>query len=145
MGVLCRLDAEFQNMLDQIALVTGPEIWRKVDVIREARSKQVRAEEHVFVVYMYTCTFLVSLRTDFRLQLAAFNESTVGLLQNIFFVRQLRAMEAFFGMAQQHAATLHGASANSCLFDDEQLAKPIKFFIAEYVRKHVRPSRHPHL
>ena len=47
--LFCRLDAEFQNMLDQIALVTGPEIWRKVDVIREARSKQVR-KEHVLIM-----------------------------------------------------------------------------------------------
>ena len=36
-----RLDAEFHSMLDLISKVTGPDIWRKVDVIREARSIQV--------------------------------------------------------------------------------------------------------
>ena len=52
-------------MLDLIAKVTGPEIWRKVDVIKEARSIQVSVlHVHVLVhvtehAYMYTLMLCV--------------------------------------------------------------------------------------
>ena len=45
-------------------------------------------------------------------------------------------MQEFFHMCTQLAANLQGIDGGNC-YDDEQLTKPIKRFIAEYVRKQV--------
>ena len=54
----------------------------------------------------------------------------------LFFVRRLQAMQDFFHMCTQFAAAIQGLDGGSC-YDDEQLSKPIKRFIADYVRKQV--------
>ena len=45
-------------------------------------------------------------------------------------------MQDFFHMCTQFAAAIQGLDGGSC-YDDEQLSKPIKRFIADYVRKQV--------
>jgi PI-3-kinase-related kinase SMG-1 len=60
----------------------------------------------------------------------------LSLLSDIFFVKRLIAMQEFFHNCRQMALTLHGRQGGP-VFDDEQLAKPIKKFIAEFVRKQV--------
>lgn len=40
-GLFTRLDTDFAAMLDAISKVQVPDIWRKVDVIKEASSIQV--------------------------------------------------------------------------------------------------------
>ena len=57
----------------------------------------------------------------------------------LFFVRRLQVMQDFFHMCTQFAAAVQGLEGGSS-FDDEQLCKPIKRFIADYVRKQVRDS-----
>ena len=54
----------------------------------------------------------------------------------LFFVRRLQVMQEFFHMCTQFAAAAQGLDGGSC-YDDEQLCKPIKRFIADYVRKQV--------
>ncbi|CAH1794898.1 unnamed protein product [Owenia fusiformis] len=107
-GLFTRLDADFSDMLEAISSIDVPDIWRKVDVIQEAKS----------------------------LQLSAFNESTIGLICNLFFVKRLQAMSEFFTLCQAQASALLGTK-DCVLHDDEYLAKPVKEFIAEYVRKQV--------
>jgi len=46
-------------------------------------------------------------------------------------------MQEFFHMCTQFAAAIQGLDGGSC-FDEEQLSRPIKRFIADYVRKQVR-------
>ena len=45
-------------------------------------------------------------------------------------------MQEFFHMATQLAAALQGMNGGA-VFDDEQMARPIKKYIAEFVRKQV--------
>ena len=40
-GLFTRLDADFTEMQEALGKLNIPDIWRKVDVVREARSMQV--------------------------------------------------------------------------------------------------------
>ena len=42
-GLFTRLDTDFTTMLDTVMKLDTPAVWRKVDVVKEARSLQVRA------------------------------------------------------------------------------------------------------
>nr|KAG5704900.1 hypothetical protein BaRGS_003883 [Batillaria attramentaria] len=67
----------------------------------------------------------------------AFNQllqDTRSLLSALFFLKRLQAMQEFFHMVTQLAAALQGLNGGA-VYDDEQMAKPIKKFIAEFVRK----------
>ena len=70
-------------------------------------------------------------------QLSSFTKNTRGLLQNLFFVKRLQVIQEFFHMCTQFAAAIQGLDGGNC-YDDEQLSRPIKRFIADYVRRQVR-------
>ena len=40
-GLFTRLDDEFTNLLEAVDAINVPDIWKKVDAVREARSMQV--------------------------------------------------------------------------------------------------------
>ena len=40
-GLFTRLDDEFTNLLEAVDAINVPNIWKKVDAVREARSMQV--------------------------------------------------------------------------------------------------------
>ncbi|KAL5019170.1 hypothetical protein ScPMuIL_004892 [Solemya velum] len=107
-GLFTQLDNEFAELLEAFDALRVPDVWRKVDAVRDAKS----------------------------MQLSSFSMSTQGMLSSMFFVKRLQAMQEFFHMCTQFAATLQGLEGGSC-YDDEQMSKPIKKFIAEYVRKQV--------
>jgi len=48
-------------------------------------------------------------------------------------------MQEFFHMCTQFAAAIQGLEGGNC-YDDEQFARPIKRFIADFVRKQVMKS-----
>ncbi|XP_077980517.1 serine/threonine-protein kinase SMG1-like [Glandiceps talaboti] len=132
-GLFTQIDAVFSELLDCFnRLVVTPE-WNKIDVIREARS----------------------------LQCYIFTDSTRQILADIFFIKRLQAMQDFFSLCKQHAYTFKGdhsdmyhlsnggmmvngqntplytldsIDASLNLYHDEQLSKPIKRFIADFVR-----------
>jgi PI-3-kinase-related kinase SMG-1 len=60
----------------------------------------------------------------------------------LFFLKRIQAMQEFFHMATQLAAALQGMNGGA-VFDEEQMARPIKKFIAEFVRKQVRNALSP--
>lgn len=41
-GLFTRLDDEFHTVLECVDTMSVPDVWKKVDVIREAKSLQVR-------------------------------------------------------------------------------------------------------
>lgn len=47
-GLFTRLDADFTSMLDATAQLDVPDCWSKIDVVKEARSMQVR-------IYCFWC------------------------------------------------------------------------------------------
>ncbi|OWF37806.1 serine/threonine-protein kinase SMG1-like [Mizuhopecten yessoensis] len=107
-GLFTRLEHEFSDLMEAMDYLQVPDVWRKVDAVREGKS----------------------------MQLSSFTRSTRGYLSSLFFIKRLQAMREFFHMCTQFAVNLQGLEGGNC-FDDEQLSKPIKKFIAEYVRKQV--------
>ncbi|KAK3583612.1 hypothetical protein CHS0354_039435 [Potamilus streckersoni] len=107
-GLFARLESEFTELMDSMDFIQVPDAWRKVDLVREAKS----------------------------MQLSSFTSTTRNLLTSLFFVKRLQLMQDFFRMCTQFAAAIQGLDGGNC-FDDEQLSRPVKKFIAEYVRKQV--------
>ncbi|ESO84130.1 hypothetical protein LOTGIDRAFT_229624 [Lottia gigantea] len=109
-GLFTRLEDEFNILMEAIdhIILLVPESWKKIDAVRDAKA----------------------------LQLSSFTSGTRNLLSAIFFVRRLQAMQEFFHMVTQYAAALQGLDVGVS-YDDDQLAKPVKKFIAEYVRKQI--------
>lgn len=107
-GLFTRLEDEFTGLMEAMDSLKVPEVWRKVDAVREGKA----------------------------MQLSSFTSSTRHYLSSLFFVKRLQAMQTFFHMCTQYAANLQGIEGGNC-YDDEQLSRPIKRFIAEYVRKQV--------
>ncbi|KAL4241086.1 Serine/threonine-protein kinase smg1 [Mactra antiquata] len=107
-GLFIRLDDKFSALLECVDMLQVPDIWKKVDVIREAKS----------------------------LQLSSFTVDTRSLLSCLFFIRRLQVMQEFFHMCTQFAAAVQGLEGGNS-YDDEQLSRPVKRFIADYVRKQI--------
>ncbi|XP_048758488.2 serine/threonine-protein kinase SMG1-like [Ostrea edulis] len=107
-GLFTRLEDEFIGLMDSMDSLQVPEVWKKVDAVREGKA----------------------------MQLSSFTTSTRQYLSSLFFVKRLQAMQTFFHMCTQYAANLQGIEGGNC-YDDDQLSRPIKRFIAEYVRKQV--------
>lgn len=84
---------------------------------------------------MYIYDFCI----PFKLQLSSFTLDTRGLLSSLFFIRRLQVMQEFFHMCTQFAAAVQGLEGGNS-YDDEQLSRPVKRFIADYVRKQVCTS-----
>ncbi|XP_041362847.1 serine/threonine-protein kinase SMG1-like [Gigantopelta aegis] len=105
-GLFTRLEDEFTHLLEAMDAVQIPDAWKKVDAVREAKA----------------------------MQLSPFTLNTRGMLNALFFLKRIQAMQDFFHMVTQFAAALQGLDGGMS-FDDEQMAKPVKRFIAEYVRK----------
>ncbi|XP_052759875.1 serine/threonine-protein kinase SMG1-like [Mya arenaria] len=107
-GLFTRLEDEFSTLLECIDGLQVPTVWKKVDVIKEAKS----------------------------LQLSSFTRNTRSLLSSLFFLRRLQVMKEFFHMCTQFAAAILGMEGGNCV-DDEQFTRPIKRYIADYVRKQI--------
>ncbi|GFO31315.1 serine/threonine-protein kinase smg1, partial [Plakobranchus ocellatus] len=107
-GLFTRLESDFAEVLDSVALLDVPIVWKKVDTVREAKS----------------------------MQLSNFSSATRPLLVNLFFLKRLQTIQEFFFMATQLAAAMQGLTGG-VIYDDEQMAKPVKKFIADFVRKQV--------
>ncbi|XP_062590366.1 serine/threonine-protein kinase SMG1-like isoform X1 [Saccostrea cucullata] len=107
-GLFTRLEEEFTGLMEAMDSLLVPDVWRKVDAVREGKA----------------------------MQLSSFTSSTRHYLSSLFFVKRLQTMQAFFHMCTQYAANLQGIEGGNC-YDDEQLSRPVKRYIAEYVRKQV--------
>lgn len=114
-GLFTKLESDMTDLLTSLNQLNPPILWRKVDLVREAAS---------FVPPIHL-------------------PSTRSILYDIFFLKRLQTMQQFFSLCQEFAHSLQIPSLNrnserdtsSHLLTDEQLFKPVKLFIAEYVRK----------
>ncbi|XP_067130817.1 serine/threonine-protein kinase SMG1 [Centruroides vittatus] len=115
-GLFTKLESDMTDLLTSLNHLNPPILWRKVDLVREAAS---------FVPPIHLA-------------------STRSILYDIFFLKRLQAMQQFFSLCQEFSRSLQIPSQSrnseretSHLLTDEQLFKPVKLFIAEYVRKQV--------
>ncbi|XP_044160054.1 LOW QUALITY PROTEIN: serine/threonine-protein kinase SMG1 [Bufo gargarizans] len=127
-GMFAQVETAFGLLLEKLKQMEIPPAWRKVDIIREARSTQVNFFE---------------------------DEELRRVLDEIFFLKRLQTIREFFRLCGVFSQTLSGKSPiddqtpvngpvqlvnvktmyrNSSL-SEEQMAKPIKSFTADFVRQ----------
>ncbi|XP_023677609.2 serine/threonine-protein kinase SMG1 isoform X1 [Paramormyrops kingsleyae] len=128
-GMFTQLEAAFGLLVEKLNKMEVPPAWRKVDVLREARAAQAH--------------FFDSPRQR-------------QVLEDVFFIRRLQAICDFFRLCGSFAQTLAGtclppaddaAPSNgpvpltktvfrgAAVVSEDQMARPIKTFTADFVRQ----------
>ncbi|XP_043946465.1 serine/threonine-protein kinase SMG1-like [Protopterus annectens] len=127
-GMFVQVETSFGLLIEKLNKMEVPLAWRKIDIIKEARSTQVNFFDD-----------------DHHRQ----------VLEEIFFLKRLQTIKEFFRLCGTFAQTLSGTIPNedsgivngpvqmvnvkslyrnSC-FSEDQMAKPIKAFTADFVRQ----------
>uniref|UniRef100_A0A8C3BLY3 non-specific serine/threonine protein kinase n=1 Tax=Cairina moschata TaxID=8855 RepID=A0A8C3BLY3_CAIMO len=127
-GMFAQVETAFGLLIEKLNKMEIPVAWRKIDIIREARSTQVNFFD---------------------------DDNNRQVLEEIFFLKRLQTIKEFFRLCGTFSKTLSGISSledqnavngpvqivnvkalyrNSC-FSEDQMAKPIKAFTADFVRQ----------
>ncbi|KAM9392172.1 serine/threonine-protein kinase SMG1 [Pholidichthys leucotaenia] len=134
-GMFTQLETAFGQLTEKLSSLEVPPLWKKVDVLREARATQLH--------------FFDSL-------------SQRQLMEDIFFLKRLQTIRDFFRLCSSFAHTLSGScppaedsspsngpgslgkplyrrpsstGSGTAVVSEEQMIRPIKAFTAEFVRQ----------
>lgn len=105
-GLFEKLSQEITNLVQTLGNLDVPKSWKKLDHVKDARN----IAPHIF------------------------NTQVRGILEDIFFLKRIKAITDFFVLAQDMSATLKGVGSG-VVYSDEQLTKPVKQFIAEFISR----------
>uniref|UniRef100_S4RYT5 SMG1 nonsense mediated mRNA decay associated PI3K related kinase n=1 Tax=Petromyzon marinus TaxID=7757 RepID=S4RYT5_PETMA len=135
-GMFAQVDSSFTQLTEQLVQLEVPAAWRKVDVLREARALQA----HIIDLelnrrFMQDVFFLKRLQTiqEFFTQCRAYAQTLAGI----------RSMEegggsiiagSFNGPSLSAASKLALVALRPTCLGEEQLARPVKAFTADFVR-----------
>ncbi|XP_063170959.1 serine/threonine-protein kinase SMG1 [Candoia aspera] len=127
-GMFAQVETAFGLLVEKLNKMEIPAAWRKIDIIREARSTQANFFD---------------------------DDNNRQVLEEIFFLKRLQTIKEFFRLCGTFSKTLSGINSiedqntvngpvpmvnvktlyrNSC-FSEDQMAKPIKAFTADFVRQ----------
>ncbi|XP_053551228.1 serine/threonine-protein kinase SMG1 isoform X2 [Bombina bombina] len=127
-GMFAQVETAFTSLIEKLQKMEIPQSWRKIDIIREARSTQVNYFE---------------------------DDELRRVLDEIFFIKRLQTIKEFFRLCGTFSQTLSGKCSledqnpvngpmqlvnikplyrNTC-FSEDQMSKPIKAFTADFVRQ----------
>ncbi|KAG9334965.1 hypothetical protein JZ751_006188 [Albula glossodonta] len=128
-GTFAQLETAFGLLIDKLNKMEVPAAWRKIDVIREARAAQVNFFD----------------KAQHR-----------QVLEEIFFLKRLHGIREFFRLCGSFSQTLSGTCSpppedavpsngpvglvkppyrGASAMSEEQMARPIKAFTADFVRQ----------
>lgn len=105
-GLFEKLSQEIINLVQTLGTLDVPKSWKKLDHVKDARN----IAPHIF------------------------NTQVQGILEDIFFLKKIKTITDFFTLAQDMSATLKGIGSG-VVYSDEQLTKPVKQFIAEFISR----------
>lgn len=105
-GLFEKLSQEITNLVQSLGTLDVPKSWKKLDHVKDARN----IAPHIF------------------------NSQVRSILEDIFFLKRIKTITDFFALAQDMAATLKGIGSG-VVYTDEQLTKPVKQFIAEFISR----------
>ncbi|OCT64106.1 hypothetical protein XELAEV_18045208mg [Xenopus laevis] len=127
-GMFAQVETAYGLLVEKLKKMEVPQAWRKVDIIREARSTQVNFFD---------------------------DDGLQRVLDEIFFLKRLQTIREFFRLCGIFSQTLSGKCSledqntvngpmqlvnvktmyrNAC-FSEDQMSKPIKGFTADFVRQ----------
>ncbi|XP_050514722.1 serine/threonine-protein kinase SMG1 [Diabrotica virgifera virgifera] len=105
-GLFDKLSQEITNLTNTLGNLDIPKSWKRLDHVKDARN----IAPHIF------------------------NVQVRNLLEDIFFLKRLKTIVEFFGLVQEMCQSLKGIGSG-IIFSDEQLTKPVKQFIAEFISR----------
>ncbi|CAG9824418.1 unnamed protein product [Phaedon cochleariae] len=105
-GLFDKLTQEIANLTNTLGNIDIPKSWKRLDHVKEARN----IAPHIF------------------------NSHVLNILEDIFFLKRLKSIVDFFTLAQEMCLSLKGVGTG-IIFNDEQLTKPIKQYIAEFISR----------
>ncbi|CAG9838888.1 unnamed protein product [Diabrotica balteata] len=105
-GLFEKLSQEITNLTNTLGNLDIPKSWKRLDHVKDARN----IAPHIF------------------------NVQVRNLLEDIFFLKRLKTIVEFFGLVQEMCQSLKGIGSG-IIFSDEQLTKPVKQFIAEFISR----------
>ncbi|RZC27697.1 serine/threonine-protein kinase SMG1, partial [Asbolus verrucosus] len=104
-GLFDKLSQEMHNLVNTLGNLDIPISWRKLDQVKEAKS----IAAHIF------------------------NPKVHEILEDIFLLKRLQAISEFFGLTLEMCQSFKGNK--HIVFSDEQLVKPVRQFIADFISK----------
>lgn len=105
-GLFEKLSQEVSNLVNTLGSLNIPKSWKKLDHVKEARNIAPQI----------------------------FNSQVRTILEDIYFLKRIKTIADFFALAQDMCQTLKGVGTG-IVFNDEQLTKPVKQFIAEFISR----------
>lgn len=106
-GLFDKLNLEFSNLINSLSNMDIPPSWRKLDQVKQART----------------------------LAAPIFNTQVKAVLDDIFFLKRLQAMSDFFALSSEMCNSFK-TGMSVVVLNDDQLDKPIKKFIADFITRH---------
>lgn len=105
-GLFEKLDQELSSLISTVGTLVVPQSWRKIDQVKEAKS----IAAHVF------------------------HPKVKAVLDDIFLLKRLQTMTEFITLCVEMCQSFKGIG-NVTIFTDEQLVKPIRQFIADFISR----------
>lgn len=105
-GLFDKLTEELDSLINTVGEIQVPSSWRRLDQVKEAKS----IAAHVF------------------------NPKVKSLLDDIFLLKRINTISEFFTLCVEMCQSFKGVGG-SLVFNEEQLAKPVKQFIADFISR----------
>lgn len=105
-GLFDKLSEELDSLINTVGKIEVPMSWRRLDQVKEAKS----IAAHIF------------------------NPKVKSVLDDIFLLKRISTISEFFTLCVEMCHSFKGMG-NSLIFNDEQLAKPVKQFIADFISR----------
>ncbi|KYB28836.1 serine/threonine-protein kinase SMG1 [Tribolium castaneum] len=105
-GLFEKLSQEMHTLVSTLGSLDIPSSWKKLDQVKEAKS----IGAHIF------------------------NPRVHDILEDIFLLKRLQTMSEFFGLVLEMCQSFK-ANAKHVIFNDDQLVKPVRQFIADFISR----------
>ncbi|CAH0546905.1 unnamed protein product [Brassicogethes aeneus] len=103
-GLFEKLSQEMNNLVSTLSDLETPKSWKKIDQVKEAKS----ISAHIF------------------------NPDVRKILDDIFLLKRIQTISDFLRICQDMCQSFK-KNANLVIYNDEQLAKPVRQFIADFI------------
>lgn len=105
-GLFDKLTEELDSLINTVGKIEVPLSWRRLDQVKEAKS----IAAHIY------------------------NPRVKSILDDIFLLKRINTISEFFTLCVEMCQSFKGVGS-LLIFNDEQLAKPVKQFIADFISR----------
>ncbi|KAM3597338.1 uncharacterized protein V6R79_003264 [Siganus canaliculatus] len=132
-GMFTQLETAFGQFMEKLSSLEVPSAWRKVDVLREARVRQLHTFDSLYQrQLMEEVFFLKRLQTirDFFRLCASFAQTLSGTYT---LAEDLLPTNGPVGLGTPLCQLSNASGSSVTVINEEQMTRPIKTFTAEFV------------